>query len=472
MNESHPPARDEPSVAAWLESLGLGEYAAGFAEHDVTFPTLALLGDEDLREIGIASLGHRKLLLAEIGKLAGEENASFAPVPRILPPPDAIRRAQPEKRDAEMMPSAPPASPRPLRSRRGFWATVLASKFLFISIVAHLFFGVGATYFVVQRIQARRKITFQEGPPVTNASKRALEHKVSMAQKKKTGGAPPQARRIVSAGIAKVSLPEMPSLSSATNVVPGMMGGMGGAGFGQGMGFGNGMGSGMGGGGGGGLSNINFFGMRSQAKSILFVLDSSQSNVNGGGKSPATYRELEKEVFKALKLLNPTTRFGIILYAPKLWIFQEELVTGTPENVKNAEQFITEYSVATAREGGGKVNFAGHLGTRMDLAVDRAFDFKPDMIIWVSDGMPTKPPGFKGDQKALLEMLLKRIDGRQKPSTNASLIAAKAPGTRINTFAYKLGDTGKGKGAEVLDDAREFMRDLAKQNGGEFKEVK
>ncbi len=356
--------------------------------------------------------------------------------------------------------------------RRGLWAKILASKFLFVSVVVHLLFGVGATYFIVQRIQAKRKVTFQGGPPSVNPSKRALKHKVSMAQKKKTGGAPPQAKRIVSAGIAKVALPDLPTISSANNVVPGMMAGMGGAGTGTGMGFGAGMGSGMGGGGGGGLSNINFFGMRSQAKNILFVLDSSQSNVAGGGKSPATYRELEKEVFKALKLLNPASRFGIILYAPKLWTFQEKLVPGTPENVKSAEQFIKDYSVATALEGGGKVNFAGHAGTRMDLAVDRAFELKPDMIIWVSDGMPTKPPGFKGDQNALLEMLLKRIAGLQKPSTDASQIAAKSPATRINTFAYKLGDTGKGKAAEELDNAREFMRDLAKRNGGEFKEVK
>ena len=356
------------------------------------------------------------------------------------------------------------------QQRRGLWAKIVASKFLFVSIVVHLLFGMGATYYVVQRIQAKRKVTFQSGPPSANPNKRALEHKVSMAQKKKTGGAPPQAKRIVSAGIAKVALPDLPTIPSANNVVPGMMAGMGGAGFGAGTGFGSGMGSGMGGGGGGGMSNFNFFGMRSQAKSILFVLDSSQSNVGGGGgKSPETYRELEKEVFKTLKALNPATRFGIILYAPRLWTFQEELVPGTPENVKAAEQFIKDYSVATAREGGGKVNFAGHAGTRMDLAVNRAFELKPDIIIWVSDGMPTKPPGFKGSQEALLEMLLKRIAGLQTPATDPAAIAAKAPATRINTFAYKLGDTGNNK---TLDEAREFMRDIAKRNGGQFKEVK
>ncbi len=506
MSDPESPAGAPQDIAGWLQGLGLGQYAAVFAEHEITLRVLHTLGDADLRELGITTMGHRKTILnaiadestaaglapedAPVEEMPPEENPELAPfdphqpaqlfVPPssaanppappslLLPPPTAI--AQTSAQTLHSPPTQAPASPpTPSRGPRiGFWAKLAASKFLFISIIAHLLFGVGATYFIVQRIQAKRKITFQSGPPSTNANNRALEHKVSMAKKKKTGGAPPQAKRIVSTGIAKVSLPDLPTIPTASNVVPGMMAGMGGAGFGTGMGFGNGAGSGMGGGGGGGLSNINFFGMRSQARSILFVLDSSQSNVGGGGKSPATYRELEKEVFQALKKLNPATRFGIILYAPRLWIFEDQLVPGTPENVKRAEQFIKDYSVATAREGGGKVNFAGHAGTRMDLAVDRGFEFNPGMIIWVSDGMPTKPPNFKGDQKALLEMLLKRIAGLQKPSTNPGQKTA----TEINTFAYKLGDTGKGKGSAQFDGAREFMRDLAKRNGGEFKEVK
>ncbi len=506
MSDPAAPTGGPQEIAGWLQGVGLGQYAAMFAEHEITLDVLHTLGDADLQELGITTMGHRETILhaiagesttgspapeeASVEEELPEENAELAPFdPRQpaklfippasganppappsfpLPPPTAL--ADTSEQTLHSPPTQTPASrPAPSRGPRlGFWAKLAASKFLFISIIAHLLFGMGATYYVVQRIQAKRKITFQSGPPSTNPSNRALEHKVSMAQKKKTGGAPPQAKRIVSTGIAKVSLPDLPTIPTASTVVPGMMAGLGGAGFGTGMGFGSGAGSGMGGGGGGGLSNINFFGMRSQARSILFVLDSSQSNVSGGGKSPATYRELEKEVFEALKKLNPATRFGIILYAPKLWVFEEHLVPGTPENVKRAEQFIKDYSVATAREGGGKVDFAGHAGTRMDLAVDRAFDFNPGMVIWVSDGMPTKPPNFKGDQKALLAMLLKRIAGLQKPSTNP----AQKTATVINTFAYKLGDTGKGKESAEFEGAREFMRDLAKRNSGEFKEVK
>jgi hypothetical protein len=160
---------------------------------------------------------------------------------------------------AAASPDLPPAAAAARRRRTGFWAAIFSGNLLVISIVLHVIFGVGATYFIVQRVQAKRKVTFQGGPPVVAASQRALEHKVSMAQKKKSGGAPPQAKRIVSTGLARVSLPEMPSLPTAVTVAPTMMAGMGGAGFGQGMGFGNGMGSGSGGGnGGGGMTMFGF----------------------------------------------------------------------------------------------------------------------------------------------------------------------------------------------------------------------
>src|SRR5678810_745228 len=141
----------------------------------------------------------------------------------------------------------PPASES--RFRRWWnWKTLVASKFLIGSIAVHLLFGVGATYYVVQRIQAKRKMTFSGGPPLVNASQHALEHKISLAKKKASMSAPAQAKRITTTGLAKVALPEMPTMPHATEVLPNRMAGMGGTG--SGLGFGSG-GVGTGGGGGG-----------------------------------------------------------------------------------------------------------------------------------------------------------------------------------------------------------------------------
>jgi hypothetical protein len=51
-------------LAQWLDALGLAQYARAFADNDVDLAMLAQLDDADLKEIGVASLGHRKRLLA------------------------------------------------------------------------------------------------------------------------------------------------------------------------------------------------------------------------------------------------------------------------------------------------------------------------------------------------------------------------------------------------------------------------
>ena len=55
-------------VEEWLKGLGLGQYAAAFAENDIDFAVLVKLTDADLKELGMSSLGHRKRLLAAIAE--------------------------------------------------------------------------------------------------------------------------------------------------------------------------------------------------------------------------------------------------------------------------------------------------------------------------------------------------------------------------------------------------------------------
>jgi class 3 adenylate cyclase/predicted ATPase len=56
-------------VAAWLDRLGLSEYAAVFAEQAIDRAVLADLTDQDLKDLGLP-LGHRKRLLKAIAVLA------------------------------------------------------------------------------------------------------------------------------------------------------------------------------------------------------------------------------------------------------------------------------------------------------------------------------------------------------------------------------------------------------------------
>ena len=280
------------NTRTWLESHGLGELADVFEADQITPDVLHTLTAEDLREMGITALGHRKKLLAAVAALKAEEiheaakpqaasqsvtplaqaavkpSASSAPRKAVSPTPPAAPPAPAPVAAAAAAAAAPPAAAAaaaPESKRKGF-----SANFLAVSIAVHLILGLGAGYWVVQKIQTKRKLQFTGGPPTVSPSKRALEHKVSLQKKRNAGGAPAQARRIAVTGLAaSITLPEMPAMPNAsTQFVAGRMAGMGGAGFGSGLGFGSGSGMGTGGMGKGGLG-LTMFGTRGGSDGLI-----------------------------------------------------------------------------------------------------------------------------------------------------------------------------------------------------------
>jgi hypothetical protein len=47
-------------VGEWLAQLGLAGYAQAFRDNDIDAAVLRTLTQDDLREIGVASVGHRR----------------------------------------------------------------------------------------------------------------------------------------------------------------------------------------------------------------------------------------------------------------------------------------------------------------------------------------------------------------------------------------------------------------------------
>lgn len=56
-------------VAEWLRSLGLEQYATAFRQNDISPDLLPTLTAEELKELGVVSLGHRRRLLQAIADL-------------------------------------------------------------------------------------------------------------------------------------------------------------------------------------------------------------------------------------------------------------------------------------------------------------------------------------------------------------------------------------------------------------------
>ena len=64
-------------IVVWLRSLGLGKYEATFRENEIDETVLPDLTAEDLKELGVTALGHRRKLLAAIAALRDDTGGPF-----------------------------------------------------------------------------------------------------------------------------------------------------------------------------------------------------------------------------------------------------------------------------------------------------------------------------------------------------------------------------------------------------------
>jgi class 3 adenylate cyclase len=73
-------------VEDWLRALGFERYQAAFRENDVDVALLLGLTDDDLKDIGVNSLGHRRRLLEAIAGLRPEGAPTSNPRPATHAP--------------------------------------------------------------------------------------------------------------------------------------------------------------------------------------------------------------------------------------------------------------------------------------------------------------------------------------------------------------------------------------------------
>ena len=75
-------------VADWLQELGFERYEAAFRENDVDAELMLGLTDNDLKDIGVNSLGHRRRLLEAIAALRLKGTPAVDPRPPTSPTED------------------------------------------------------------------------------------------------------------------------------------------------------------------------------------------------------------------------------------------------------------------------------------------------------------------------------------------------------------------------------------------------
>jgi hypothetical protein len=77
-------------IDGWLRGIGFAQYAEMFRANDIDIKPLARLTNDDLRDIGVVSSGHRKKLLEAIAALVAAPQA---------PAPIAVTTTEPKIQD-------------------------------------------------------------------------------------------------------------------------------------------------------------------------------------------------------------------------------------------------------------------------------------------------------------------------------------------------------------------------------------
>jgi class 3 adenylate cyclase len=78
-------------IGGWLRSLGLEQYETAFRDNEITERVLPNLTPEDLKDLGVGMVGHRRTLLDAIALLRTE---MVAKAPPIETPPATQKPAQ------------------------------------------------------------------------------------------------------------------------------------------------------------------------------------------------------------------------------------------------------------------------------------------------------------------------------------------------------------------------------------------
>lgn len=291
---------------------------------------------------------------------------------------------------------------------------------------------------------------------ITNPAERALQHRVQLQQKTQNKSALANLpKRILSAGVAKVELPPLPSLPQPEQNAPKMA-----AAAAVTLGASAGTIASIGGTGAG--PPINFFGIRDASTNVVIDVSDSMfgrtGDVDYGSRKlvrfgkQQNFQAVRDEAIKLIQSFVPATRFGIVRFSGGAYPWQSELVPATEENKKAAIEHIeTELDYHRAPKQKGRPG-----GTRHDYALEEAFKLKPEggVIYLLTDGNASGDSVLRPGQKISAEDIFKVADDGQR---------ALKKRAKIHSIYYV---TGADK-----NDEREMLMALAARNSGKFNRI-
>jgi class 3 adenylate cyclase len=89
-------------IGAWLRSLGLERYEAAFRDNEIDETVLRSLTPEDLKDLGVGIVGHRRKILDAIGALLVDESTK-ASTATTVPKAEVVAEDRAERRQVTVM---------------------------------------------------------------------------------------------------------------------------------------------------------------------------------------------------------------------------------------------------------------------------------------------------------------------------------------------------------------------------------
>ncbi len=341
----------------------------------------------------------------------------------------------------------------------------LAGSSFLMSLVIHGGIVVLALSWVASRyFVGEEEGVFQAQPRVAMAAQ-IREHKMNVAKQDSMAPRPSYSQRLTGAGPSQIQAPQMPDVDMSqllpldpsvvvSDQVAGLIG-SGGTGRGTGRGLSGGGGTGQG-------SGMAFFDIKDSARSVVIMIDVSQSMFSRTGDYDGSSRKLLKhgteqsfqaireEAVKLIDSLSADSRFGIIRWSGSARSWRPELVRATDANKAAARQHIMEEVDAnTAPPTGGRPG-----GTRHDYALEEVFRLQPEVAFMLTDGNATRSTGRGG---------MEPIPGSEINDLITASIREMASPPRIHTIYYLTGADKK--------EEEDLLRDIARRTKGKFRKT-
>ena len=291
------------------------------------------------------------------------------------------------------------------------------------------------------------------------------EHKMNVAKHDSMAPRPAYSRRLAGTGPSTIQVPEMPDVNldqmlpldpseMVSDQIAGLIGSSGtGTGTGRGLGGAGGTGTG---------SGVAFFDIKDTAKSVVIMLDVSQSMFSRTGDYDSGTRKLLKqgqkqsfqvirdEAVKLIDGLSANSRFGIIRWSGSARSWRPELVRATDSNKAEARAHIQQSVDAnTAGPAGGRPG-----GTRHDYAIEELLRLAPEVAFMLTDGNATRSTGSGGMSTIPAEEIFKQIEQAAKDTPSLP---------RVHTIYYMTGADKK--------EEEDLLRGIARKTKGKFRKV-